>query len=81
MNPDSPNQQYLVNQYHRQRMMEAAQRQRLVASLPRRAGRVDALMAHLGRSMVALGQWMQRRNARQIDEASVTFKLPAFDNG
>lgn len=80
MNPDSNNLTYMLNQYRRQDIMEAAQRERLVASLPRRAGRIDVLMAHLGRGMVMLGQRMQRQGRASIEEASLSYSLPAFDH-
>jgi hypothetical protein len=79
MNPDYNAQSYLLNQYRQQDILESARRERLAASLPRRAGRLDALLAHLGRGMVAVGQRMQRQTVETIDAASLNYPLPAFD--
>ncbi len=80
MNPDLSNLTYIVNQYRRQDIMAAAQHERLVASLPQRAGRIDVLITHLGRGMVILGQWMQRQGRASIEEASLSYTPPAFDH-
>lgn len=79
MHPDMNSQSVLINQYHRQCIREAVQHQRLVDSLPRRPGRIDVLIAHLGRGMVALGQRLQQRPADRIDPESLTYPAPAFD--
>jgi hypothetical protein len=80
MNPDLSTQSYLLNHYHRQDVMKVAQRERLVAALPRRTGRMDVLIMHLGRSMIAIGQRLQRQSSPTIEEASLSYPLPAFDN-
>jgi len=89
MNPDLSRQSYLLSHYHRQQAMRTAQRERLVASLPRRTGRMDVLIMHLGRSMIAIGlgrsmiaigQRLQRQNRPTVEEASLSYPLPAFDN-
>jgi len=80
MNPDLSRQSYLLSHYHRQQAMKTAQRERLVASLPRRTGRMDVLIMHLGRSMIAIGQRLQRQSRPTVEEASLSYPLPAFDN-
>ncbi len=76
MNPDLSTQSYLLNHYHRQDVMKVAQRERLVAALPRRTGRMDVLIMHLGRSMIAIGQRLQRQSSPTIEEAASPIRYP-----